>query len=184
MTMKQKLEIWMMGSSRIVHMSRSWQRRSRQHLEMRHWILCILMLHFEWDHMTINETCLTYFCALRIWGKNSWLKHKWFWKCYFCKLWVFIYLKWWSDRPHSASFRVKATFPFYSTERISWNHHSPLISINESKRETWWDWPKFEQIANCRGAQNQKAAGDGGGQEGGESSNDEVTSKLLINQGN
>ena len=144
MTMKQKLEIWMMGSSRIVHMSRSWHRRTRQHLEMTHWILCILMLHFEWDHMTINETCLTSFCALRIWGKKSWLKHKWFWKRYFCKLWVFIYLKWWSDRPHSASFRVKATFPFYSTERISWNHHSPLISITESKRESGfypeWGW--------------------------------------------
>ena len=94
------------------------------------------MLHFEWDHMTINETCLTSFCALRIWGKNSWLKHKWFWKCYFCKLWVFIYLKCSSDRPHSASFRVKTTFPFYSTERISWNHHSPLISITELKRES------------------------------------------------
>ena len=136
MTMKPKLEIWMMGSSRIVHMSRSWQRRSRQHLEMRHWILCILMLHFEWDHMTINETCLTSFCA--------WSKHRWVWKHYFCKLWVFIYLKWWSHRPHSASFRVKATFPFYSTERISWNHHSPLISITESKRESGfypeWGW--------------------------------------------
>ena len=68
MKMKQKLKIWMMGSSRIVHMSRSWQRSSRQHLEMSHWILCILMLHFEWDHMTINETYLTSFCALRIWG--------------------------------------------------------------------------------------------------------------------
>ena len=50
--------------------------------------------------------------------------------------------------------------------------------------KTWCDWPKFEQIANCRGGTEQKAAREGGGEEGGESSNDEVTSKLLINQGN
>ena len=91
------------------------------------------------------ETLDTLYFIASLWmRKNLWLKHKWFWKRYFCKLWVFIYLKWWSDRPHSASFRVKATFPFYSTERISWNHHSPLISITESKRESGfypeWGW--------------------------------------------
>ena len=50
----------------------------------------------------------------------------------FYKLWVFIYLKWWFNRPKSASFWVKATFLFYSTDKIHWNHHRPLFSITGS----------------------------------------------------
>ena len=56
---------------------------------------------------------------------------------------MFIYLKWWSDRPQSDSFRVKATFLFYSADRILWKHHSPLISVTYLKRETRypeWGW--------------------------------------------
>ena len=56
---------------------------------------------------------------------------------YFYKLWVFIYFKWLSDRPQSASFWVKATFLFYSTDKIPWNHHSPLISITGLKMGKW-----------------------------------------------
>ena len=52
-----------------------------------------------------------------------------FGKHHFYDLWVFIYLKWWSERPQSTSFRVKATFPFYSNDSNSWNHSNPLISI-------------------------------------------------------
>ena len=55
---------------------------------------------------------------------------------YFYKLWVFIYFKWLSDRPQSASFWVQTTFLFYSTDKIPWNHHSPLISITGLKRES------------------------------------------------
>ena len=39
------------------------------------------------------------------------------------KLWVLVYLKWCSQWPQSASFRVEATFLFYSTSGGHWNHH-------------------------------------------------------------
>ena len=57
---------------------------------------------------------------------------------------MFIHVKWWSDPPQSASFRVQATFPIFSTDRIPWNHHSLLISITRSKSESGfypeWGW--------------------------------------------
>ena len=68
---------------------------------------------------------------------------------YFYKLWVFIYFKWLSDRPQSASFWVKATFLFYSTDKIPWNHHSPPISITGLKGESGFYF--FENVicTNC-----------------------------------
>ena len=68
---------------------------------------------------------------------------------YFYKLWVFIYFKWLSDRPQSASFWVQTTFLFYSTDKIPWNHHSPLISITGLKRESGFYF--FENVicTNC-----------------------------------
>ena len=56
-----------------------------------------------------------------------------FWKYHLYNLWVFIYLKWWSERPRSTLFRVNATFSFYSNYRNSWNHQNPLISIRLSR---------------------------------------------------
>ena len=68
---------------------------------------------------------------------------------YFYKLWVFIYFKWLSDRPQSASFWVKATFLFYSTDKIPWNHHSPLISITGLKRESGFYFFENGICTNC-----------------------------------
>ena len=41
-----------------------------------------------------------------------------FWKHHLYNLWVFIYLKWWFERPISTSYSVKATFPLDSNDRI------------------------------------------------------------------
>ena len=57
---------------------------------------------------------------------------------------MFIYLKWRSDQPLSTSFRVKATFPFWSSDRNQWAVVVSRTSISgidtESGLYPEWGW--------------------------------------------